>query len=61
MLALKRAAKQMPAGTMESFAQPFQAKVVTSNLPDPSKLTAEDIREAERLMEMTGEIDTNAR
>lgn len=53
MLALKRAAKQMPVGTMESFAQPFQAKVVTGNLPDPSKLTAEEIREAERLMEMT--------
>lgn len=57
MLALKKAARQMPNGTMESFAQPFQAKVVTSNLPDPSKLTADEIKEAERLMEMTGEIE----
>lgn len=48
----------MPNGIMESYAEPIQAKVIVAE--EKGKLTEAEIKEAERLMELTGEIKPNA-
>ena len=57
-IALKKAQKAMPNGIMESYAEPIEAKVIVAE--EKGKLTEAEIKEAERLMEITGEIQPNA-
>jgi len=59
LVALKKAQKAMPNGIMESFAEPLKAEIIMAE-DTKGKLTAEEVREAERLMESVGEIDPNA-
>lgn len=58
-IAIKKAAKAMPNGIMESYAEPIKAEVIMAE-DKAGKLTDAEIKEAERLMEMVGEIETNA-
>lgn len=58
-IAIKKAAKAMPNGIMESYAEPIQAEVIMME-DKAGKLTDAEVKEAERLMESVGEIETNA-
>lgn len=58
MIALKKAEKAMPNGIMQSFAEPIKAGVIVAE--EKGQLTDAEIKEAERLMEITGEIESNA-
>jgi GNL3L/Grn1 putative GTPase len=60
-IALKKAQKAMPQGTMESYAEPIKGQVIQMDQSNQGKLSLEDIKQAERLMEISGEIETNAR
>lgn len=55
--ALKRAEKQLRSGTNQSVAEIVKGKLIQSQEEDHSKLTPEEIKEAERLMVLTGELD----
>ncbi len=61
LLALKKAQKTLPHGTMESYAQSVQAQVLQFETDTAGQLRPEEIRQAELLMESVGELDPNAR
>ena len=58
--ALKRAEKQLKNGTNQSVAEIVKGDLIQKEEDDHSKLTPEEVKEAERLMVLTGELDAPA-